>query len=150
MEVTLVPFDTIFLETSWGWLQDDELRKLVDTPLPTKAQQYCWFETLSQRSDYHIWGVLYNDKPVGVTGIKNIQNSTGEYWGYIGNKIYWGKGIGNTMIQLTIAAAQSLQLKQLTLTVLRTNQRAIKLYTKNGFVQTQVNTVYLIMEKTLF
>ena len=149
MEVTLVPFDAVFLEISWKWLQDEELRKLVDAPMHTKAQQRSWYKNLSQRPDYHIWGVLYNNEPVGVTGIKNVQNNTGEYWGYIGDKVYWGKGIGNTMIQLTIAAAQTLKLKQLTLKVLRTNHRAIQLYFKNGFVQTQANTIHLIMEKAL-
>ncbi|XVJ67668.1 MAG: GNAT family N-acetyltransferase [Lacibacter sp.] len=149
MAVTLSAFDNVFLKASWNWLQDEELRKLVDAPVITKEQQQSWFETLPQRRDYYIWGVLYDGKPVGVTGIKNIKNNTGEYWGYIGDKNYWGKGIGSAMMQCTIAEAYSLQLKQLTLKVLRTNQRAIQLYEKNGFVQTQADETHLLMQKTL-
>ncbi|MFN4285592.1 MAG: GNAT family N-acetyltransferase [Lacibacter sp.] len=149
MAVTLCAFDTVFLEASWNWLQDEELRKLVDAPVITKEQQEIWFESLPQRLDYRIWGVLYNDQPVGVAGIKNIMNNTGEYWGYIGDKNYWGKGIGSVIIQCVIAEAHSLQLKQLTLKVLRTNQRAIQLYQKNGFVQTQADQIHLFMQKTL-
>lgn len=149
MAVTLCAFDTVFLEASWNWLQDEELRKLVDAPVITKEQQQSWFKTLPQRTDYCIWGVLYDGKPVGVTGIKNIKSNTGEYWGYIGDKNYWGKGIGSAMMQCTVAEAQALQLKQLTLKVLRTNQRAIQLYQKNGFVQTQADETHLLMQKTL-
>jgi RimJ/RimL family protein N-acetyltransferase len=144
MAVTLCAFDAVFLEASWNWLQNKELLKLIDAQVVTQEQQRNWFETLPQRTDYRIWGVLFDGKPVGVTGIKHIKNSTGEYWGYIGDKNYWGKGVGSAMMQSAIAHAISLQLKYLTLKVLHTNQKAIHLYQKNGFTQ-----IHLLMKKSL-
>lgn len=149
MAVTLSAFDLVFLEASWNWLQDEELRKLVDAPVITKEQQQSWFESLPQRTDYRIWGVLYDGQPIGVTGIKNILGTTGEYWGYIGDKNFWGKGVGSAMMQLTIAAAESITLKLLTLKVVCSNQRAIQLYHKIGFVETEVNETHIYMQKTL-
>lgn len=150
MEVTLCTFDAGFLEVSWNWLQDEELSKLVDAPVTTKEQQQNWFENLSKRTDYYIWGVLYDIKPVGVTGIKNIKNDSGEYWGYVGDKSYWGKGVGSSMMQSAIAKGLSLQLKYLTLKVLRINQRAINLYQKHGFAETKADETYLLMEKQIY
>ena len=150
MEVALCAFDTGFLEASWNWLQDEELRKLVDTQIITKEQQQNWFETLPQRTDYCIWGVLCGSEPVGVMGIKNIKNNIGEYWGYIGDKSYWGKGVASAMMKSAIAEGLSLQLKYLTLKVLRINQRAINLYQKHGFAETQADEIYLLMEKQIY
>lgn len=149
MGVTLSTFDAVFRDASWHWLQEEELRNLIDAPAITKEQQHNWFETLPQRADYCIWGVLFDGKPIGVTGIKNIQGTTGEYWGYIGDKNSWGRGIGKEMIELVIEAAKSMHLKELTLKVLKTNERAIRLYSKVGFVITDAGNTHLKMHKIL-
>ena len=51
-------------------------------------------------NDYLIWGYMYNNIPIGVCGLKNINDSSGEYFGYIGNKTMWGQGLGKLMMEV--------------------------------------------------
>lgn len=149
MAVSFVTFNEHFLEASWGWLQDEELCKLIHATPVTKQQQQNWFAQLSAKTDYYIWGVAYNSKPVGVSGIKHIHGSSGEYWGYIGEKSYWGKGIGKEMLQLAEQKAKALTLQQLTLNVLAENIRAVKLYQNAGFVVVSDDDSFLLMQKQI-
>lgn len=48
-------------------------------------------------------------------------------------KEYWGYKIGTQLLLESIAWANSSQIKKMTLKVLETNEKAIKLYQKNGF-----------------
>lgn len=133
MEVNFVPFDRVFLEASWHWLQDEELRKLIAAAPITREDQERWFAQLPQRTDYLIWGVLAKHEPIGVCGIKHLVSGSGEYWGYIGEKAYWGKGVGKQMLQFTEDAAKNIGLTALTLQVVIHNERAVKLYLKYGY-----------------
>jgi len=149
MAVKLTVFDNVFLEASWCWLQDEELRSLIDSQIISREQQLLWFNNLPNRTDYYIWGVLYEGLPVGVSGIKKIQDNIGEYWGYIGEKKYWGKGIGSAMIRLIEKQARVLKLTELVLYVLPNNLRAIHSYQKNGFVKTESKSSFVQMQKKL-
>lgn len=141
-----------YLEKSWNWLNDIEIKKLTNTPDFTKEQQVKWFENLVQNDTYKIWGVSYNGIPIGVFGIKNIDcdKKNGEYWGYIGEKKYWGKGIGTIVLtEILKKASEELGLNSIYLKVLIHNSVAIKLYEKLQFVKkTEVEDI-LIMEKKL-
>lgn len=147
--MTLVQFDVFILELSWDWLNDEELRILVDIPKITKNQQLKWFHELPTKNDYLIWGILFGDNPIGVSGIKNINNNSGEYWGYIGDKNYWGKGLGSFMIQLIEMEAKKIKLSKLHLKVLISNKKAIQLYQKSGFVQISVTDSHIFMQKII-
>ncbi|MGD6816309.1 N-acetyltransferase family protein [Metabacillus sp. 84] len=48
-------------------------------------------------------------------------------------KEYWGFGIGRKLLSASIAWADAAGLKKMTLNVLETNQKAIRLYEKHGF-----------------
>lgn len=48
-------------------------------------------------------------------------------------KQYWGLRIGTNLLKESIAWAESNELKKITLNVLETNEKAIKLYQKYGF-----------------
>ncbi|OAT85329.1 GNAT family acetyltransferase [Bacillus sp. MKU004] len=48
-------------------------------------------------------------------------------------KEFWGHGIGKNLLQESILWADSNQLRKITLSVLETNENAIKLYKKLGF-----------------
>lgn len=48
-------------------------------------------------------------------------------------KDYWGHGIGKNLLQESISWADSNGIKKITLNVLETNEKAIKLYEKLGF-----------------
>ncbi|WOO39221.1 GNAT family N-acetyltransferase [Anaerocolumna sp. AGMB13020] len=49
-------------------------------------------------------------------------------------KEYWGYGIGKSLLQETVAWADSNNIKKITLNVLETNEKAITLYQKFGFL----------------
>ncbi|MFW5804159.1 MAG: GNAT family N-acetyltransferase, partial [bacterium] len=92
-----------------------------------------WFNGLADRNDYEIWGIEADGKPVGACGLKNITEKDCEYWGYIGEKSYWGHGIGSIVLSMLIEKARKKGLQSIWLKVLKTNSRAIKLYEKYGF-----------------
>lgn len=132
-KIKFVEYNEIFLEKSWEWLNNKEIKYLTCTPDFTKEQQKKWFLSLKDKKDYFIKGVLYNDTPIGVVGLKNITNTNGEYWGYIGEKEYWNKGIGKDFINYISRYSYILNLKEIYLKVIKNNPRAIKLYQKMGF-----------------
>lgn len=49
-------------------------------------------------------------------------------------KDYWGYGIGKNLLKESITWADSNEIKKITLNVLETNEKAIKLYEKSGFM----------------
>jgi RimJ/RimL family protein N-acetyltransferase len=141
--ITFVAYDQVFLELSWKWLHDPEIKELTMTPDFTKEDQQLWFETISNRIDYKIWGIVCNAHPIGVCGIKNITLSDGEYWGYIGDKNFWGIGIGSFMLKFILLEAKKMTLKSVWLTVSINNERALKLYEKYGFEKEETNSSLL-------
>lgn len=149
MEITLVPFDYSWKELSFRWLQQEELRALIEAPSITQEQQDAWFNTLANRADYKIWGVTYNLIPVGVCGLKNIKEQQAEYWGYIGEMNFWGKGIGSKMMEFMEEKAKDLKVKTLVLKVAVTNKRAIGLYEKAKFQTSSISDTHRMMVKSL-
>lgn len=138
-----------FLQSSWEWLNDPEIKKLTMTPDFTKEEQKKFFYTIPQRSNYKIFGISLSGEKIGVCGLKNISEVSGEYWGYIGNKSYWGRGYGKEILNYIEGLAEKLQLKVLLLKVSKENARAISLYEKNGFIKKQEFDDYWVMERSL-
>ena len=138
-EINFVKFNTVFLDKSSIWLTDPELKQLTLTPDFTTESQKQWFDSLSKRDDYKIWGVIYDDVPVGAVGLKRIDNvdHSAEYFGYIGEKNYWHRGIGTRMLSFAIDEAKKIDIKRIDLYVFDDNSRAIGLYKKFGFVESR-------------
>lgn len=133
MQVDLVDYDRSFLDASFKWLADEEIKFLTNTSSFSKDVQEQWFLSLSEKEDYYIRGILADGIPIGACGLKHITNVDGEYWGYIGEKEYWGKGIGKQMMSFIESHARLLQLKQIYLLVIPENIRAIRLYNNKGY-----------------
>ena len=133
--IVLVPYDTRFLDLSWNWLNDPEIKALTMTPAFTREQQREFYESLGARNEYRIWGIeLVGEGPIGAAGLKNPRGDSIEYWGYIGDKRYWGKNLGKQILELLQAKARQRGFRELYLNVSRMNLRAISLYQKFGFV----------------
>lgn len=145
--LTVVEYDRRFLVASWEWLNDEEIRALTNTPIFSRDDQERWFESLASRTDYLVWGVELDGEPIGVFGLKNIASDAGEYWGYIGQKVLWGRGIGRWIIERALERAAAANLRRLYLKVVPTNTRAIRLYRDMGFVQTKAEAGLLHMER---
>lgn len=129
----IVTYSREFLDLFWHWLNDPEVKKLTGTPDFTKLQQEEFFASLP-RSSYLIWGLMYEDKPIGVVGLKNIHNGSAEYFGYIGEKDYWGKGLFSKILVLIQCECKKISINHVYLHVAVDNHMANKSYIKNGFV----------------
>lgn len=148
MEISFVVFNELFLEASYCWLQDKELLYLIDGTPITKIQQSIWYEGLSKMKDYVIYGVMANGIPIGVCGLKHITRYDGEYFGYIGEKDYWGIGIGRFLIEYIEKIAKVKQLESIYLRVREDNIRAIKLYKKMNYHIISQDGYIIKMNKT--
>lgn len=130
----LVDFDIVCLNKSWEWLSDPGLRQLTLSPEFTREEQLRFYDSIKSRDDYNIWGVFLDGFGlIGVAGLKNCRLTLAEYWGYIGERNLWGKGLGKRMISIVEEKAKGLGFTQLELKVSITNERAIALYKKTGF-----------------
>ena len=144
-ELNLGPFDKEVLSLSFHWLNDPEIQYMTHGKPVEKEMQLEWYATLPSRKDFLIYSIRYRNLPIGVMGLKNLKNGEAEYWGYLGNKDYWGKGIGNWMMQQIINVAANKSLHRIYLRVLPDNKRAIKLYEKFGFKLIFINTPSLLL-----
>ena len=147
--VSLVNYDIFYLNLSWKWLNDPEVKILTQTPHFTREDQLDWFKALSLKNDYKIWGISYKDCPIGACGLKEVTDIDAEYWGYIGEKQYWGLGLGNTILRLVENKAKEIYLKSLWLRVSCSNSRAIRLYCKNGYIEEGHENNFKKMRKLL-
>lgn len=150
--VKFVKYTKEFFDYSKEWLSDKEIQRLTAAPETDDETRAKWFSELKDRKDYYIRGIAIDDLPIGAVGIKHIdyEKRTGEYWGYIGNKEYWGKGIGKQMLENMCEEAGKLGLYTLSLKVVEFNDRAIHLYNKHGFEIIANNGGVILMQKELY
>lgn len=149
LEITFVEFDSIFLEKSYVWLHNPLIKTLTMTPDFTQNSQKLWYKKIKDSTNYLIWGIKANAEMIGACGLKNINQKTGEYWGYIGENSYWGLGIGKEMVKFTERQAKSLKLESVYLRVSVNNARAIGLYHRMGYKDTKSIDKIIFMEKKL-
>jgi len=145
----LVEYDHNFLDKSWEWLNDQELKYLTMTPDFTKRQQEDFYKSLASRKDYFIYGVSFLGDSIGACGLKNFIDDKAELWLYIGNKKYWGKGLGKKIMVFLENEAIQKGLNKLYLRVLKENKVAINLYKKLNYIDIEEHDEYIVMEKIL-
>lgn len=145
--IKIVKFDEVFLKKSWTWLNDPIIKQMTNTPQFSKEDQRKWFHTLHGNKKYKIWGITIDHKKIGACGLKNIAKNKAEYWGYIGEKEYWGKGYGKKIIELIEKKAKTISIKYIHLSVRQDNIRAVSLYYKAGFKKTKNKKDGIILMK---
>jgi len=134
LNITLEVFDESYLPLSRKWLEDSEIRNMINAHQQSVQEQKIWYDNLINKTDYLIWGIESDGYKIGACGLKNITNTECEYWGYIGEKSFWGKGAGSIILKLVEEKAKDLNIKRIWLKVRNDNERAIRLYNKCGFV----------------
>lgn len=133
IEVEFRDYDRIALEKSSEWLNDPEIKSLTMTSDFDRESQEKWFQSLETKNDYYIQVAWLNNEPIGVFGIKNITDTDGEIWGYIGEKKYWGKAIAPQMMNHVFNYARSAKLKSLYSIMLKENLNSYKISRRFGF-----------------
>jgi RimJ/RimL family protein N-acetyltransferase len=127
------PFDERFLEKSWFWLNDPIIKHHTMTPDFTREQQQHWFNALPTMRNYWIWGVAFHGEPIGAVGLKGIADGSAEYFGYIGERMLWGRGLGRRILAFAQQVAMERGLRHIRLKVHPTNEAALRLYKGGGF-----------------
>lgn len=134
-QVHLEPYDRNYLDLSWDWLHDPELKALTLTPDFTREQQQAFFASLAGRDDYRIWGVASDDgEKIGAAGIKHIAGTRGEVWLYLGARHWWGRGVGGRIIELCEEQARILGVERLFMIAATDNVRSVRAFEKTGFM----------------
>lgn len=135
-----------------AWLQDPELRALVDDArVPTLRDQESWFERVNQ-PDRRFFSIvtLPDHRLIGNGGFVDIDPALGQATLRItiGDPDSRGKGFGSEAVALLIRHAFDVERwKRVVLHVLKTNERAVKSYRKSGF---EVTSESLRDGKTIF
>lgn len=95
-----------------------------------------WIEFHRSCRDEVLWIIAEADRCLGHVGLYKIDHRIrcAEFAIMIGDKAIWGQGIGKKCTSLAVKYGfTELNLNRISLTVLASNQRAIKLYKSLGF-----------------
>jgi RimJ/RimL family protein N-acetyltransferase len=139
----LLPFDESDLPLVRAWINDDEVRQGTGTEGPVSDVEHRrWYQSViedrSQRIFLIAQGCGKGARPVGAIGLRGInwRSRNAEYWIYIGDHAARGKGLADEASRLLLRFAfDTLGLHRVFLQVNITNQQAIRLYRRLGFVE---------------
>ena len=125
-----------------SWLNDPDVRRYLSlyTPL-SNAQEVKWFEYLANHclAEQPLMIEVQNEKgwkAVGDISYINVdqQSRNAELGVFIGDKEFWGKGIGTKAISLMLDYGfKTLNFHRVYLRVFAPNQRGVHCYEKIGF-----------------
>lgn len=118
------------------WRNSDFVRSefIIREPITIEMHNH-WLENMVYKGLVIQYIIEINDIPVGTVYIRNIDidNESGEFGIFIGEKDYTSKGIGTKVTQCILAYCFGLGFHRIFLRVLSKNMAAIKSYQKSGF-----------------
>lgn len=125
----------------YKWLNDPEVRKHLGTVVRDGTDMgfhQKWFEGYLKDEARKIFLILDGDKAIGQVGLLdiNLADKNACLYVLIGEKEYWGKGIGTEAVEYICEYGfKELGLHKVWLDVHAENTRAVKCYKKYGFKQ---------------
>ncbi|OUJ68402.1 GNAT family N-acetyltransferase [Hymenobacter crusticola] len=139
--IQLLPLQLAQAPIFYRWLQDPEVIRYslsVFQDLTTLPQVEQWLAATLQDPRSLTLGIYLADTGalIGYTGLSGIsaRNQSGEYFILLGEKRYWGRGLGTEVTRQVLARGfQELGLQRIMLTVSEPNQGALKAYLRAGF-----------------
>lgn len=127
-------FDESWLPVTAAWLADPGLARLTMSGRVTPEAQRAWFDALPGRADYAVWGIEYDGEKAGVMGLKGIgDDDGGEYFMYLGDQRFWGRGIARWAFHEIADEARSRGLRYLYGRVHKQNERSLAVDLRHGF-----------------
>src|SRR5690625_4846073 len=119
------------------WINDEENNRYLHYDLPLKEDKtILWFNTLKTRKNRADYTITFNDKPVGLIGVLNIdmEKKDAEYYICLGEKEFKGKGIARIATDLLVREIEyEYSLKSIYLYTEIENISAQKLFERFGF-----------------
>ena len=138
-QVRLFPFERQYAEKYRRWVNDEELLLLVDRVLPVTEEDHLhWYEAVVTDPRIVIFAIetLSKREFLGCTWLYGIdyRHRHAEVRILIGNKGYWGKGLGDDALSvLSRFAFEKLNLHKLFAYVLANNSRALRAFENVGY-----------------
>lgn len=135
MNVHLSPFETRHLESTFQWIQNQQLRKMMNMPIATWEQHEAWYRR-QKKLENHLFAITVDDEHIGNCCLKNVDmpSRKAELWIYVGNSASRGKGAGKKAMQLLLNYGfTKLGLNRIYLYVMPYNTVAIQMYESLGF-----------------
>lgn len=119
------------------WINDEKNNQYLHYDLPLlEDKTLIWFKSLDGRKDRVDYTITYDNKPVGIIGLLNIDlnKKEAEYYICLGEHELKGKGVAKDATELLIKEAYSkFSLKSIYLYTEVENLRAQKFFEKCGF-----------------
>lgn len=126
-------------ETSYHWRNDVDIWKYTghqpDIVVTLEIEQQ-WIAKVLMRKDEKRFAIctLLENKYIGNVQLTNINDSSGEFHIFIGDKNYWGRGIGKeATLKMINMAFNKFHLNEVFLEVDVNNIPAVKAYQAIGF-----------------
>jgi RimJ/RimL family protein N-acetyltransferase len=136
--ICLRPITESDLQMKVDWINDPDVHKYLHYDIPLRLDKTVeWFQRVSKdssRCDLII--ETNNADPIGLIGFTSINKKyqTAEFYIAIGNKAYWGKGVGTEAASLIAKwAFDSLGLYKLWATIRAENKAMIAMMKKVGY-----------------
>ena len=126
-------------EISWKWRNDPEVWKLTGRKWSGKINEQTekdWIKEVIKRENEARFAICVGDDEqyIGNVQLTNIENGQAEFHIFIGEKSFWGKGIGNEATRLMVDYGfNQMGLSKIYLFVREENIPAIKAYKNCGF-----------------
>ena len=140
--VKLAPLQPEHVAHFYTWLRDPEVIEYSLSAfqrMKTTEQIDQWFAATLQQANTLNLGIYLEETNalIGYAGLSGISvtNQSGEYFLFIGEKAWWGKGVGTAVTKQVVHLAFTRHhLNRVMLTVSESNTGGLKAYTKAGFV----------------
>ena len=138
-----------------NWLNDQIVNKYLETRKASISDLKQYIKEKNKNPNCLFLGIFYkkNKKHIGNIKLEPIdfKNKEAVFGILIGNKKYWGKGIGTEATELIVDYAfKQLKLDKITLGVISENKGAIKAYKKAGFKIERTEKKAVRHDKKLF
>jgi len=137
------------------WLNDPEVNKYLETRKATILQLKKYIKEKNQNPNCLFLGIFFKENNEHIGNVKlepiDFKERKATIGILIGNKNYWGKGIGTEATKLLVDYAfKKLKLKEVNLGVISENKAAIKVYKKAGFKIDKIEKKSIRHGKKLF